>query len=145
MKKLMILAVALALLSPAINAQARDVTETEMFYDFLAGNYWLVGKALDSQDSFVGRVKLVSQGNSLKVTRIINGVQTIGEARIEPTGLDGGQVLRLRFVEHGMAHEGTYLWQSDADNYARLTGYVYRPDQLTTSPGMEALFIAHEE
>jgi hypothetical protein len=40
-----------------------------------------------------------------------------------------------------VAYEGTYLWQSDADNFARLTGYVYRSGHSTESPGMEALFI----
>ncbi|MFA7431700.1 MAG: hypothetical protein WCZ23_16195 [Rhodospirillaceae bacterium] len=129
----------LALLSAG--AEARDTSDEEMLYDFLAGSYWLIGKSLDSQDSFVGKVGLSSQGNRLIVTRTVGGAQTVGEGRIEPIGHDGGRALRVRYVERGVAYEGTYLWQSDADNYARLTGYVYRPGEFTESPGMEALFI----
>ncbi len=135
----------LALLSLSHGVQARDVSDDEALYGFLAGTYWLVGKALDSQDSFVGTVVLSAQPDRLTVTRRVGGVEVIGEGRIEPAGHDGGRVLRIRTVEHGVAYEGTYLWQSDADNYARLTGYVYRPGQPTASPGMEALFIAHQD
>jgi hypothetical protein len=114
------LGIALLLMSGA--AQARDVSDDEALYGFLAGSYWLIGKSVDSQDSFVGTVELSSKGDRLVVTRTVGGVQTVGEGRIEPLGHDGGRALRVRYVERGVAYEGTYLWQSDPDNYARLTG-----------------------
>ena len=40
-------------------------------------------------------------------------------------------------------YEITYLWRSDLDNYARLSGYLYQPGEKTDSPGMEALFRDH--
>lgn len=137
------LMIVLALASLPAAVQARDLPEEEVLGGFLAGRYQAVGKRLDSQDSYVGTVTLTSRGKTLAVTRMIDGVTTTGEAKIETAG-EGQHVLRLRFVERGVAYEGTYLWQSDLDNYARLSGYLYRPGQATDSPGLEALFIVQD-
>lgn len=113
-------------------------------YGFLAGSYWLIGKRPDGDVPYQGRVRLENRGDHLAVERTIAGVTSRGEARIEPLTVGEGEVLRLRFREAGTAFEATYLFQSDPDNYARLSGYVYRPGQPTGNPGLEALFIAHE-
>jgi hypothetical protein len=52
-------------------------------------------------------------------------------------------VLRVRFVRAGQEYEIPYLWRSDLDNYARLSGYLDQPGKQTDSPGMEALFVDH--
>ena len=56
-------------------------------------------------------------------------------------GTDRVPVLTMRFRFDGIEYGATYRWQSDPDNYPRLTGYVYTAD--TKSPGLEALFPIH--
>ena len=74
--------------------------------------------------------------------RTIQGEIVKGEGKIEHAlGSDETNVLRVRFVRAGQENEITYLWQSDLDNYARLSGKLYQPGKQTNSPGMEALFI----
>ena len=53
-------------------------------------------------------------------------------------GTDRIPVLRMRFRFDGTEYDATYSWQSDPDNYPRLTGYLYLSG--TKSPGLEALF-----
>jgi hypothetical protein len=52
--------------------------------------------------------------------------------------------LRIQFKTVKGRFEGTYLWLSDPDNYARLTGYVYpinAPNGPSfRNPGLEVLF-----
>lgn len=56
------------------------------------------------------------------------------------------QVLRMRFRSGNSSFEGTYLFHSDLDNYARITGYLYKVDPKTgvpvntKNPGLETLF-----
>jgi len=109
---------------------------------FLAGTYTVVGKEIDSSQTYLGRVILRQGKECLLVERIINGEHVSGEGRIEHAlGSDEADVLRVRFVLQGKQYEITYLWQGDLDNYARISGYVYRPGIQTDNPGMEVLFI----
>jgi hypothetical protein len=48
----------------------------------------------------------------------------------------------MRFRFDGNEYDATYSWQSDPDNYPRLTGYLYLSG--TKSPGLEALFPIHK-
>ena len=113
---------------------------------FLAGTYTVVGKELYSNQTYLGRVILRRSGECLLVERLINGERVNGEGRIaHALGTDEADVLRVRFLRRGKQYEITYLWQSDLDNYARISGYVYHPGIQTGTPGMEVLFIDREQ
>ncbi|MEJ2199758.1 MAG: hypothetical protein P8X63_01895 [Desulfuromonadaceae bacterium] len=125
----------------AFSAAAGEMESHEFFYDFLSGNYLAVGRDLDSAHPYSGRVIFEGRPDRLLVTRLI-GEETIrGVGRIEHTcGPDQADVLRVRFQHGDENFEITYLWHSDLNNYARLSGYLYRPNERTDRPGLEALF-----
>ncbi|NOY64691.1 MAG: hypothetical protein GXO97_04745 [Nitrospirae bacterium] len=107
---------------------------------FLLGDYVLIGKALDSDSTYYGKVHIYAQDGSIKVKRIIKGGEITGTASIE-TALGGdAKVLRIRFIENNIKYEETCLWLSDLDSYARITCFLYRPGVKTDNPGLEALF-----
>jgi hypothetical protein len=134
--------IALIFLSQSV---AADDTENHKFlYKFLSGTYLVVGKDLESENTYTGQVIFDSRGDRLAVTRVINGERITGTGAIEHAlGPDEANVLRVRFTRNGQNYEVTYLWQHDLDNYARLSGYVYQPGKRTVRPGLEALFIDH--
>ena len=106
----------------------------------------MIGKVPEDDGTFLGAVVLEADGNSLK------GYRQIGTQKVPVTGqlehpkcCEHMHILRLRFKHEGRDFEGTYLWQSDLDNYARLTGYVYEAGVRTQSPGLETLFIDHQQ
>lgn len=108
--------------------------------DFFIGNYLLIGKGVDSSDTYFGKVEIRASGHSLTMTRLIGNTKVTGIA-VMASALGGeAKVLRMRFSEKGTPFEETCLWQSDLDNYARVTCYLYRPGVQTKNPGLEALF-----
>jgi hypothetical protein len=128
----------------AQTALADDVKNHEFLYGYLSGTYLVVGQELDSDRTYRGRVIFESRGDHLEVTRIIHGQKIVGVGTIEHAlGPDGVNVLRVKFTQDKKKFEITYLWRSDLDNYARLSGYVYQPGKQTKNPGLEALFIDH--
>jgi len=140
MKKLLFI----ALVCFAQTALADDVKNHDFLYGFLSGTYLLVGQESDSGKTYSGRVIFKKQGDHLEVTRIIHGQRITGVGTIEHAlGPDKANVLRVRFNQNKKKFEITYLWRSDLDNYARLSGYVYQPEKRTAAPGLEALFIDH--
>jgi len=140
MKKLIFI----ALVFFAQTALADDVKNHEFFYGFLSGTYLVVGQEPDSNRTYTGRVVFKKQGDHLEVTRIIHGERITGVGTIEHAlGPDKANVLRVRFTRNKQKFEITYLWRSDLDNYARLSGYVYQLGKRTATPGLEALFIDH--
>lgn len=113
--------------------------DTSFLPGFLAGDYRLVGQRPGSGAPYVGRVSFRERDGKFDVIRTIAGVSTETTASIETAG-DGSAVLRSRFTVGGIDFEATYLWHSDLDNYPRLTGFIYRAQGETESPGLEALF-----
>lgn len=111
---------------------------------FLVGEYKVIGKKPDSDETYFGDVSIKIVGNGLSYSRVVGGVMVAGEAAIEGATPDKIPVLRVKFVENGVKHEGTFLWSSDLDNYARISGYIYRPGVTTKAPGLEALFMKHD-
>lgn len=113
---------------------------------FLTGTYRLVGKELDSNKPFIGQVVINQKGDQLQVLRTVNGVTMEGVGRIEMASFATSRVLRIRFHNGNNKFEGTYLYHTDLDNYARITGYLYKLDPktglpiTTKNPGLEALF-----
>ena len=129
--------------SPTPSPTSDDIDD---LLGFLAGSYRLVGKELDSNKPFIGQVIINLKGKQLQVLRTVNGITTEGVGRIEMAAPESSRVLRIRFGSGNNKFEGTYLYHSDLDNYARITGYLYKIDPKTgvqidtKNPGLEVLF-----
>lgn len=131
------LLLALLFLSSNINALDAELS------DFILGEYILIGKGLDSDSTYSGKVKIYMEDGEFKMSRQIGKVKIVGTAAIEKTAHGDAEVLRLRFTESSQLFEQTCLVQSDLDNYARISCYLYKPREDTNMPGMEVLFHDH--
>lgn len=116
-------------------------SDEESLYAFLEGTYHLIGRLPDSKETYSGKVVLKKTDDALQVTRVIEGKEIKGVGKIEAATADKVKVLRIRFIDENKNYEATYLINSDLDNYARLSGYLYLMKGGTKLPGLEALFI----
>ena len=117
--------------------------DQEFLRNYMAGEYDLIGRKADSSATYSGHVTLRDEGGVLQVTRTVEGKTDKCAARFDTVaGTDRIPVLRMRFRFEGKEYDATYTWQSDPDNYPRLTGYLYLSG--TKSPGLEALFPIHK-
>jgi hypothetical protein len=132
---------ALLLLPRAVFAQEPD----HDLLDFMAGTYHVVGKSYESDQTYLGEVKMLVQKNQLKIIRMINGKKVTGTGHIEGSEMTASKILRIRFIQEGISYEETCLFQGDLDNYARITCYLYRPGIKTEASGLEALFISRKK
>lgn len=137
---------AILLLSLTHSARCADADSKQLDEEFLrgymAGEYDLVGRKVDSTATYTGHVTLRDEGGVLQVIRTIEGKTDKCAARFDTVaGADRIPVLRMHFHFDGNEYDATYRWQSDPDNYPRFTGYVYLAG--TKSPGLEALFPIH--
>ncbi len=137
-----IIAVAMVLFLLAQSSGSADVSKKapdgRFLLGFLAGEYRVVGQKADSGPAYSGRMTLRKSGRAFVVTQVIAGVTSYGTASIETAG-EGVTVLRMRFPFDGVEDAATYVWQTDPDNYPRLTGYLYLSQSETKSPGPEAI------
>jgi len=121
----------------------RKPLDEEFLRNYMAGEYDLIGRKADSSATYNGHVTLRDEGGVLQVTRTVEGKTDKCAARFDTVaGSDPIPVLRMRFRFEGKEYDATYTWQSDPDNYPRLTGYLYLSG--TKSPGLEALFPIRE-
>ena len=121
----------------------RKQADEESLRSYMAGEYDLIGRKLDSTATYTGHVTLQSENGVLQITRTIAGKIDKCVARFNTVaGDDHIPVLRMHFHLDGAEYDATYRWQSDPDNYPRFTGYVYLAE--TKSPGLEALFPIHK-
>ena len=117
----------------------RKQPDQESLQSYMAGEYDLIGRKPDSTATYTGHVTLQSENGVLEVTRTIAGKIDKCVARFDTVaGDDRIPVLRMHFHLDGAEYDATYRWQSDPDNYPRLTGYVYRAG--IKLPGLGALF-----
>jgi len=117
----------------------RKPLDEEFLRNYMAGEYDLIGRKADSSATYNGHVTLRDERGVLQVTRTVEGKTDKCAARFDTVaGSDRIPVLRMRFRFEGKEYDATYSWQSDPDNYPRLTGYLYLSG--TKSPGLEALF-----
>ncbi len=114
-----------------------DTASMEML---VQGKYILVGKGLDTDKTYLGKVEIKSIKDHLVVEREINGKSVEGLATIESAIGGEAKLLRIRFTENGAGYEQTCLVSSDLDNYARISCYLYKPNIRTMQPGLEVLF-----
>ena len=136
----------LAILLLAHSARCADADSKQLDEEFLrgymAGEYDLIGRKVDSTATYTGHVTLRDEGGVLQVTRTIEGKTDKCAARFDTVaGADHIPVLRMHFRFDGKEYDATYRWQSDPDNYPRFTGYVYLAG--TKSPDLETLFPIH--
>jgi hypothetical protein len=136
-----------AVLLFAVSAHSGAADQKPLDEDFLrnymTGEYDLIGRKADSNATYNGHVTLRDEGGALRVARTVEGKTEKCAARFDTVaGTDRIPVLRMHFRFDGKEYDATYRWQSDPDNYPRLTGYLYLPG--TKSPGLEALFPIHK-
>jgi len=121
----------------------RKPLDEQFLRSYMAGEYDLIGRKADSNATYNGRVTLRDEGGVLQVIRTVEGKTGKCAARFDTVaGTDRIPVLRMRFRFDGNEYDATYSWQSDPNNYPRLTGYLYLSG--TKSPGLEALFPIHK-
>ena len=114
----------------------------EFYPDFFVGKYKLVGEALNSEKTYSGSVEFYLENEKMKVNRIINDSIITGSVEFI-SEQEGNSVLRISFLENDISYEQTCLWQSDLDNYARISCYLYEKESMTNDPGLEVLFYDH--
>ena len=117
-----------------------SVAEDDFLHTMVQGKYLLVGKAVDSTNTYHGKVEIKDVNGSLVVAREIAGKNTEGSAAIEAALKGEAKVLRIRFTENKVAYEQTCMVASDLDNYARISCYLYKPNVKTMQPGLEVFF-----
>lgn len=113
----------------------------EFIAGFVSGKYHLIGKRINTEDTYLGDVEINASGTEIEIKKNIQSKVIIGTGTIESVTADNIIVLRFRFIENSVDIEEICLIDSDLDNYARLTCYLYQKDVRTNSPGMEAMFI----
>lgn len=126
------------------NSSPENSSEEDSLYAFLEGTYHLIGRLPDSVKKYFGKVVLKKTDDALQVARVINRKEIKGVGKIEAATADEIKVLRIRFIDENKNYEVTYLINSDLDNYARLSGYLYLVKGGAKEPGLEALFIDHQ-
>ncbi|MBB4821643.1 hypothetical protein PSGK_12165 [Pseudomonas solani] len=110
---------------------------------FFIGNYWIVGRDIDTGKPYTGELDIYQDEGELSLAWTVGEESWTGKAHFEDSELvDGASGLRIDFKRNGHEYQGTMLWRTDWDNYARVSGYIYRPGQQTDKPGLEAWFIA---
>lgn len=150
MKRIIILGLCALLPMFSMNIAAKEAAKDEdsdkdFLTGFVVGEYYLIGKSPDAENTYHGQVEIDKTDDGLKITRVIAGKTVYGTATIEDSMVKEAQLLRMRFSETDAKYEETCLIDSDLDNYARISCYLYRADLTTENPGFEALFIMSED
>jgi hypothetical protein len=128
----------IAVLAGSAEADRKRLDE-EFLRNYMAGEYDLIGRKADSNTTYNGHVMFRDEEGVLQVSRTVEGNTYKCVARFDTlAGTDRIPVLRMHFRFDGKEYDATYSWQSDPDNYPRLTGYLYLSG--TKSPDLEALF-----
>jgi hypothetical protein len=117
--------------------------DEDFLRNYISGNYLLIGKSVDSDKTYHGNLSIRADNSQLRVTRNLNGESVDGNATIESTSSGDRSVLRIRFMQNHREYEETCLFQSDLDNYPRISCYLYQPGKNTDNPGLEAFFHDH--
>lgn len=146
--RISILALSVCLVLPACLCRAGDAADApsdEFFAEFLVGSYKVVGKNVNGLETYTGSVDISRESGGLRMRRDIQGKKTIANAEIARSSVDGARVLRVSFEEDGATYEGSYIWSSDLDNYARISGIIVKRGEQTDNPGLECLFIDHSD
>ena len=131
----------IAIMALGFATEVASQTKEQHLESYIQGTYLLIGKHLDSTDTYYGEALIAKSESGLSVTRTISGRVTHGTATIAHATGDHTPVLRMHFSEDGNTYEETCIVAGDLDNYARITCYLYIPGTKTLNPGLEAFFI----
>ena len=105
---------------------------------FFFTHFW--SQNIDSNKTYSGTVTLVYNDNKFIATRIINNTIQKGIGNIEKPFIESPKVLEISFMENNQSLKVYYIWHTEFDNYARLTGTVMKNNKKV---GYEALFAKH--
>lgn len=117
--------------------------EEDFLEMMVQGKYLIVGKAIDSEKTYIGKISIVKDKDTLQVIRTIDDLQVTGSAAIETAIGGDAKVLRIRFKEQEKKYEETCMVSSDLDNNARISCYLYQPNVTTNDPGFEVFYNDH--
>lgn len=115
----------------------------DFLQDFLVGEYSVIGKMVESNNTYFGTMKIDVKNKRFEIIRNIDGKTIKANGKIKKTGPEQMEVFVITFTENKVLYEITYLIYTDFDNYGRLTGYRYYKNKETENPGLEALFSRH--
>ena len=134
MKAYLALSAMLLFAISALSSQTdRKLPDEGFLRSYMAGEYDLIGRRADSTSTYNGHVTVRDEGGVLQVHRTVEGKSEKCVAQFDTVaGSDRIPVLKMHFHFDGKEYDATYRWQSDPDNYPRLTGYLYLSD--TKSP-----------
>ena len=118
-----------------------SIAEEGFLSSFVQGKYLLVGKSLNSDQTYHGKVEIINNNGALNILRHINDKTINGTGTIESALNSDASVLNIRFSENDIQYEQTCLIDIDLDNYARISCHLYQPNVSTNQPGLEVLFI----
>ncbi|MCZ7556986.1 MAG: hypothetical protein M5R41_11360 [Bacteroidia bacterium] len=124
------------------------LAQEEEFPDaqFFVGSYTLIGKALNSETTFLGVLTLsVDENGAGTFDRRTGQASVRGSWGLEYAIGNEVRVVRIRWEADGTKHECTYQWCMDFDSYPRLSGHCYESGKYTDNPGMEVGFYLHPE
>lgn len=117
--------------------------EEDFLEMMVQGRYLIVGKSIDSEKTYIGKVSILKEKGTLQVIRTIDGRRVKGSASIEPAIGGDTKVLRIRFKEEEKKYEETCMVSSDLDNNSRISCYLYQPNITTNDPGFEVFYNDH--
>ena len=138
MKKMLVIVSFFLIVS---NLFAKEANEFEGFYVFLSGKYNLIGQKIHSKKTYSGVVILDYKNGKFRVIRKINGKKVVGVGVIKKSIMpESPKYLRVNFKDNGQKYVATYLWHTEYDNYARITGKVNLEGKDGNKAGLEALF-----
>jgi hypothetical protein len=104
---------------------------------FMDGSYVVIGRLPDSRQTYQGTLNITTSKQVLSLTRVINGQKIVALGQFE-TGADNTRILKVNFGTKGKKFEQSCLVNTDLDNYARVTCYVF--EKTTKKVGLETWF-----
>lgn len=107
--------------------------------DAFTGDYILVGKHPDGGAAYSGSASLQTEENNIIMKLRIGREVTSAIGHFEVPHPPGEGAV-LRFVETSNKWKSTCLWQSDLDNYFRLSCYKLEVGETHSEPGLESFF-----
>jgi hypothetical protein len=106
---------------------------------YFVGNYDVIGRDARTGQPFTGSGRF-SLSKSLEVQWLGRSGPVSGTAWIELCGADAIPILRIAFREAGTEFDGQCRFQSELDNYARVTCRVAARGLPNSTEGLLAFF-----
>ena len=107
---------------------------------FMKGAYVVIGRLPGSKQTYQGTISITTSKEVLSLTRVINGQKVVALGKFE-TSVENTWVLKVNFESKSKQLEESCLINTDLDNYARVTCYVF--EKTTKKVGLETWFSDH--